>query len=109
MLTPHLATVPAYLLPAALKSQMVSNKREAKRRARDSAGAGGGVKRRRQDPLQGGGAAAAVGRVDEAADAAVERRVWETSEDPATKVLALLALPVQKYKYCGGASRVRDE
>ena len=88
---PHLATVPSYLLPAALKSQMVSNKREAKRRAQDSARGAGGGKKRRQDPLNG--ASSAVALEPDAGgeeDASVERRRW-ASEDPALKAERLKA------------------
>ena len=87
---PHLATVPSYLLPAALKAQMVSNKRDAKRRARD-ASMGGRAKKRRQDPLQGGGGALAALAHDEGnEDTSAERRSW-ASDDPATKALKLKA------------------
>jgi len=100
---PHLATVPSYLLPAALKSQMVSNKREAKRRARDSALGGGGQKKRRQDPLQGGGSGSAIAALaleqPGGEDAAMERRMWET-QDPAVKVTAVCCSVVQCVAVC---------
>ena len=88
---PHLATVPSYLLPAALKSQMVSNKREAKRRAQDSARGAGGGKKRRQDPLNGASRTTAL-EPDAGGeeDASVERRRW-ASEDPALKAERLKA------------------
>jgi len=109
---PHLATVPSYLLPAALKSQMVSNKREAKRRARDSAlGGGGGQKKRRQDPLQGGGSGSAIAALaleqPGGEDAAMERRMWET-QDPAVKVTAVCCSVLQCVAVRCSAAHVGD-
>mmetsp|Transcript_60158 Transcript_60158/g.141980 ORF Transcript_60158/g.141980 Transcript_60158/m.141980 type:complete len:346 (+) Transcript_60158:498-1535(+) len=50
---PHLAKVPNYLLPPALKTQMAASKREAKRSAAQAWGGGGGKKKQKtQDPLK---------------------------------------------------------
>ena len=78
----------------------MSNKRDAKRRARD-ASMGGRPKKRRQDPLQGlsgggagGGGSALAALAHDAGneDTSAERRAWASiNDDPATKALKLKA------------------